>query len=352
MGARPVTIIGGGLAGLTLGIGLRRHGVPVRVLEAGHYPRHRVCGEFVSGRGQGVLASLGLLESLQQAGAVPAQTARFFFGARALPARRLPQPALCLSRYELDAALARAFREAGGELEERAAWREGVAPEGFVRASGRRAVPVEAGWRWFGAKAHVKNVALTADLEMHCFPGGYVGLCRLPAGQVNACGIFRRSARRHPGVESATDSDSREDLLRGQPGSVLHERLGGAQFEPGTFCSVAGLPLRPQRAAGQPECRIGDALTMIPPVTGNGMSMAFEAADLALEPLTCYSRGAVGWGAAQRRVAGLCDAAFAPRLRWAARLQSLLLHRASAATLIPCLLRVETLWRFCFASTR
>src|ERR1035441_4912314 len=34
------------LLGLTLGIGLRQRGIPVTVLEAGHYPRHRVCGEF------------------------------------------------------------------------------------------------------------------------------------------------------------------------------------------------------------------------------------------------------------------------------------------------------------------
>ena len=47
-----LTIVGGGLAGLTLGIGLRQRGVPVTVYEAGRYPRHRVCGEFISGRGQ------------------------------------------------------------------------------------------------------------------------------------------------------------------------------------------------------------------------------------------------------------------------------------------------------------
>ena len=65
---KPITIVGGGLAGLTLGIGLRQRGVPVSVIEAGQYPRHRVCGEFISGRGQETLTRLGLTEPLRQAG--------------------------------------------------------------------------------------------------------------------------------------------------------------------------------------------------------------------------------------------------------------------------------------------
>jgi len=46
---KSITIVGGGLAGLTLGIGLRQRGVPAALWEAGHYPRHRVCGVFICG---------------------------------------------------------------------------------------------------------------------------------------------------------------------------------------------------------------------------------------------------------------------------------------------------------------
>ncbi|MDB6025304.1 MAG: putative electron transfer oxidoreductase, partial [Verrucomicrobiales bacterium] len=47
MAARPITIVGGGLSGLTLGIALRQRGIPTTIWEAGRYPRHKVCGEFI-----------------------------------------------------------------------------------------------------------------------------------------------------------------------------------------------------------------------------------------------------------------------------------------------------------------
>jgi 2-polyprenyl-6-methoxyphenol hydroxylase-like FAD-dependent oxidoreductase len=84
---KTVSIIGGGLAGLTLGIALRRREVPIAIWEAGHYPRHRVCGEFISGRGQDVLERLGLGKSLVDAGAVAARTGAFFLGNNASPVR-------------------------------------------------------------------------------------------------------------------------------------------------------------------------------------------------------------------------------------------------------------------------
>src|SRR5437016_5730079 len=144
---RPITIIGGGLAGLTLGIGLRQRGLPVTILEAGRYPRHRVCGEFISGRGQQTLSNLGLLDSLRRSGAQPAATAAFFLpGRNTAPIRRLESSAICISRFELDALLARTFRELGGDLRENTRAGVNQLEEGIVRASGRRPHPVENGF--------------------------------------------------------------------------------------------------------------------------------------------------------------------------------------------------------------
>ena len=343
---KPITIVGGGLAGLTLGIGLRQRGIPVTVWEAGHYPRHRVCGEFISGRGQDALARLGLLESLRHAGSVPARTAAFFLGRAASPVRSLSTPALCLSRFAMDALLADQFRRAGGELRENARWPDKEFGEGVVRANGRRLHPRENGRGWFGLKIHARNVPLAADLEMHGTQIGYVGFCRLQDGKVNVCGLFRR-----PAIEPRSPQPGAA-LLYGQPGTPLRERLTGAVIEQGSFCSVAGISLRPHRADSRSECCIGDALTMIPPVTGNGMSMAFEAAEMALDPLAAYSRGETSWNTVRQSVAAACDRAFARRLVWARWLHWMMFTPVLRSWPGSLALHSALLWRMMFACTR
>jgi 2-polyprenyl-6-methoxyphenol hydroxylase-like FAD-dependent oxidoreductase len=346
--AKSITIIGGGLAGLTLGIGLRQRGVPATVWEGGRYPRHRVCGEFISGNGLAVLERLGLRTRFEQAGAVHARTAIFINGTNQSPVRQLIAPALCLSRYKMDALLAETFQQLGGELRTNSRWPAGEVGEGIVSAIGRRAQLAGNGARWFGVKAHVPNsqpVNLEADLEMHLSRNGYIGVSRINDGEVNVCGLFRaRPGSRQP--------ESKLEWLRGEAGSLLRERLHSARFEPDSFCSVAGLSLQPQRATDKQECCLGDALTMTPPVTGNGMSMAFESAEMAIEPLAAYSRGDLDWTQAQRQIARRCDAAFSRRLAWARFLQWMMMSPAWQGRLGKVLLRSNRLWRLLFAETR
>ena len=341
----PITIVGGGLAGLTLGIGLRQHEVPVTICEAGHYPRHRVCGEFISGDGQRSLDRLGLLAGVRAAGALAANQAMFFSGPSRMAGGSLPETALSLSRHFLDAWLAREFVRLGGDLRTGSRWTSGFTP-GVVRAGGRRATAVTEGWRLFGLKIHARGVTLDADLEMHFIPDGYVGLCRLPDGEVNLCGLFR-SATTVPDLAQRW-----REWLGGPADSVLRSRLANARFDEDSFCSVAGLCLRPQRATERTECSVGDALTMIPPVTGNGMSMAFESAELAIEPLARFSRGELSWPEAQATIARACDQRFTSRLRWAAAVQRALFQPLTRAALLRAAGKSAWLWRTLFARTR
>ena len=344
--AAPIHIVGGGLAGLTLGLMLRERQVPVTLWEAGAYPRHRVCGEFLSGHGQRVLGPLGLLQECEAAGAQWARTALFANEHRSSPPRPLPQPALCVSRHALDALLARAFEERGGELQIRQR-RDSIPVEpGWVQATGRQPQAQVGGWRWFGFKAHAEHVVLDADLELHVSRNAYVGLCRIEGGRVNVCGLFRRQVGDAPSTDRTAES-----ALRGVRGSPLHQRLATAIFVPESVCSVAGLDLRPRSLQTETRWLLGDAAGMIPPFTGNGMSLALESAEWSAEPLTRFARGTCSWEQARRDYAAHSDSRTRDRLRWAGFLQRLLFLPA-APTLLLALSRPEPIWRRFFALTR
>jgi len=341
---KPIQIVGGGLAGLTLGIALRKKEIPVTIFEAGNYPRHRVCGEFISGRGLEILESLDLKQKFFDAGAICAESAAFFASESNSPVRQLPAPALCLSRFVMDQLLADEFQKLGGELQTGVRWQNNFS-DGTVRASGRKLHPKENGWRWFGLKAHARNVSPAADLEMHIFKNGYVGICKLAGGEVNVCGLFRRNSFDAP-------QQNGFDLLRGNPGTILHERLARAEFDENSFCSVAGLSLKPQRASEKSEVCVGDALTMIPPVTGNGMSLAFESAQIAAGPLAAFSRGEISWAQSRQKIACACDENFSRRLRWASWLQRFLLSTYLPNPIKNFAARSDWFWRFAFERTR
>ena len=58
---KDITIIGGGLAGLTVAILLAENGVPCRLIEKRNYPFHRVCGEYISNEVKSFLDSRKLI---------------------------------------------------------------------------------------------------------------------------------------------------------------------------------------------------------------------------------------------------------------------------------------------------
>jgi flavin-dependent dehydrogenase len=128
--------------------------------------------------------------------------------------------------------------------------------------------------------------------------------------------------------------------------------MASAEFDENSFCVVAGLSLRPRRAVANSDCCIGDAITMIPPITGNGMSMALESAELAIEPLIAWSRGEISWAETQSKIARCCDATFARRLFWAKWLQRCVLMPSLQNVLVRLVARSDWFWRTTFQLTR
>jgi len=341
---KPLKIIGGGLAGLSLGIKLRQAGVPVTVMEAGQYPRHRVCGEFLSGHGRELLQELGVYEPAMQAGALEAKTTRFYLGDQVSPLLELPSPAFCFSRYRLDELMARIFVELGGDLQTGVRY-QGEYGEGVIRATGRQVQTEVEGWRWIGLKAHARNVSLDADLEMHLMPDGYVGLCRIEGGEVNVCGLFR-TKEPQPNLRNTW-----RNLLSGQINSTLSKKCSQDCFIEESFCVVAALPIQQYMLGKLPGIGVGDSMAMIPPVTGNGMSLAIESALNVASALINYSAERITWQTAEALARQSYNKQYGARLRWAGRLQAGIFMPYLRPVLFSSVSRVPSLFRLWFKLT-
>jgi flavin-dependent dehydrogenase len=76
MTRRDVVIIGGSLAGSACARELQRLGVDAVAFERERFPREKVCGGFLSPGAVACIHALGLLDAVQQAGAVQVKSAR------------------------------------------------------------------------------------------------------------------------------------------------------------------------------------------------------------------------------------------------------------------------------------
>lgn len=196
MNSADLIVVGGGPAGTAAAITAARCGAKVLLFEAGRFPRHKVCGEFVSAESLDLLRGLfdsgdaSLLRDAMQIG-----HARLFIDERVLTTEIKPSAA-SISRFDLDAALWEAATAAGVQTFERVKVREirGGGPfvvltaEGdftaraVINASGRwsnlRRAPSQNGSaaRWIGLKAHFAEASPSSSVDLYFFSGGYCGV--------------------------------------------------------------------------------------------------------------------------------------------------------------------------------
>jgi flavin-dependent dehydrogenase len=347
---RDIIIIGAGPAGSGLAHALARRGRDVLLLERDYFPRHKVCGEFLSPESRASLRALGLLDAV--AALAPVSIGRAAITARSGLALRveLPGAAWGVSRYALDAALTGAAQNAGVELragasaisyhtraDGTAAVRlraAGGAEEVYARAvvvacgrhpaRGLRARPARNPERAaVGVKCHVAGTASQSDVELFLFDGGYAGLAPVDGGLVNLCLLATRGALRRAGGEP-------QALLEAAAlwNPALGRRLAGGRVVPGTLLAVAPVDTADPPAPWHGAARLGDAAVMVPPLCGDGMAMALRSAELCapLADAALGGRIAAGeWEAAYRRA---WRREFALRLYAARWLQAALLAPA------------------------
>ncbi len=197
-----------------------------------------------------------------------------------------------------------------------------------------------------GIKAHYTGASMPAQVDLYLFDGGYVGINPVESGAVNVCLLASYSAFAKAGRDPV---GMIEWIAEQNP--AFAQRLNGAVLLAESVCSVAavdtGLASRPWNGVA---C-IGDAATMIPPLSGDGMAMALHAAALCVPHADAYLRGAIDEATWERRYTSEWHAAFDRRLRAARGLQALL-NSAAGDLLLRAGRRVPPAADFMLRATR
>lgn len=303
-------VIGAGPAGSTAALLLARSAMKVAIAEKCAFPRHKVCGEYISATTWPVLDELGVNDSQSAAG--PAITQVGLFAGDHVEHAPMPllegRPGRAVRRRVLDPLLASLAAGEGAELLQPAtvlayerndsryfvkvklpnrveSWsaRWIVAAHGsWERAPGDAgAMRAREGTDLLGFKAHFESPALARGLmPLVLFPGGYGGMVHVDESIASFSCCIRRDVLRQ--VRSR-----REDLSAGDA-VIAHvmascrgvrEVLAGAQrVSPWISAGPIRPGIRPRHRDG--VFFVGNAAGEAHPLVAEGISMAIQSSRL------------------------------------------------------------------------
>jgi flavin-dependent dehydrogenase len=325
-------VAGAGPAGSACAITAARAGRRVLLLDKDKFPRHKVCGEFVSAESLHLLQSLlSDTQSHDFAARPEVPAARIFLDGKSISFPVTP-PARSIPRFDLDAALLASARGCGVRVEEGAAVRwvaRNAAQNGVFTVhtaetafSGTAVVNATGRWsqltqydvarkgKWIGLKAHFREHAPPNSVDLYFFSGGYCGVTMVDSQTVNACAMVESGAAR-----------SLEEVFGSHPELWRRSR----NWQP-VFPAVTTSPLyfRKPETCDQGMLLAGDSAGFIDPFAGDGISLALHGGTLAAESLLPFLEGQLSLEESQHRYGTRYAERFAPAFRNAARLRALL----------------------------
>ena len=263
----PISIAGAGPAGSAAALAALAEGAKVRLFEKSHFPRHKVCGEFLSPEIQPALESLGVWSEFLRASPAPIRTVKLHFGDRE-KSWRLSQPAFGLSRYRLDKLLLDCAISRGAELIQEPF---PASSQPVILAHGRMAVANEEN-RLFGFKAHFTGPAQDA-VDLFLMRNAYAGVSAVENGETNVCGLAPESVLSAHGFDIDSflpDWSALRDRLK-----PLTRSMDWLMTGPLVFSREL------HSLNGETTYRSGDALGFIDPFTGSGILSAVLTGKLA-----------------------------------------------------------------------
>jgi menaquinone-9 beta-reductase len=308
-----VIVVGGGPAGSATAFALARSGVDVLVVDRARFPRDKPCSEYMSPQAARILADMGALDAIEQAGAaklvgmrVMAPNGNVIHGefASTHGFRGHRDFGLALRRVVLDEIILASARSAGATVREGMrvtdVRRDASGAVTGVRALDEGGKPISLGSRLvIGADglrsivarrlgvtrvsrwprrvalvAHYRDVAGMSRVgEMHVDRAGYLGLADVGNGETNvALVVPAQDARELAGASEAflerwiASRPALADRFRGA------ERVGGVRAT-GPFAS------RVRRAWSRGAAVVGDAADFFDPFTGEGIYAALRGGE-------------------------------------------------------------------------
>lgn len=299
-----VGIIGGGLAGLCTALHLQKLGISCVVWEKSHYPRHKVCGEYVSNETLHYLSYLGY--NPFNDGAVEITEFKVSHWNGNITRSKLDQGAFGLSRYVFDNALYQlaVSRNIPVYLN------EGVNTfqkneHGFTVTTSENhqfnvAVLISAHGKksnidrvldrsffqkesdYLGVKYHFKFDVPPHEVALHNFESGYCGVSMVENGITNVCYLTTKSSLKKFG-----DIATLEETLLWKNEYLKEIFTRGVKLfdEPKT---ISDFSFKPKLPVEKGIIMIGDAAGLITPLCGNGMAIAIHGAYIISHLLEKY----------------------------------------------------------------
>ncbi len=303
-----VIIIGGGLAGLVSAIHLSKQGIQVLVIEKNTYPKHKVCGEYISNEVLPYLQSLGV--DPLKLGAKKINRFMLSTPNNKVIETKLPLGGFGISRYTLDHALAQKAIESGAEILQDTVVDVQFLNDQFeistkansnykakivIGAHGKRSI-VDVGLNrnfiknkspLLAVKMHLKGNFPDDLVALHNFRGGYCGLSKVENNYINACYIADfKSFQQYKNIQNFQE----EVLYKNRYLKDVFENSESVFSKPLT---ISQLSFSSKNPVEQHILMCGDSAGMIHPLSGNGMSMAIRSAQMISQILIDYFTGTI-----------------------------------------------------------
>lgn len=298
-----IIIIGGGLAGLTAGIHLSKNGISVTIIEKNEFPKHKVCGEYISNE---VLPYLEWL-NIQIADLNPTHITKFHLSVSdgtAIDAK-LPLGGFGISRFELDFHLYKKAISNGCKILKTEVENvvfdsdkfavstsdETVLMADFViGAFGKRSNIdlklnrnfIKQKSPWLAVKAHYSGEFPNDIVGLHNFKGGYCGVSKVEKDILNICYLVKYEEFK----EFKNINDFQNLVVKQNP--HLNEIFQNSKMLFEKPLTISQISFEEKRVVENHILMIGDTAGLIHPLCGNGMAMAIHSAKLVSELVTSF----------------------------------------------------------------